>query len=235
MAVAKQKPAAPETPIFHVVPKEAPAPPGSASPATTGVKKISLGGLVKTTAEKKTEHPLITEPSQELLDTLKLFAEKSPEFKALKGTVESLSKSAGALGKPFWFRHWHGRGDAGSTMLVNIGTGKDIRLVFKNAYTSKLSDDAPLVALLGPERTGAHFRQSTTLAIKMDEIPEALQEPFINAVLEKAAELGITSGIEAKQCIKPGPGVHESRHTLFTPEENMALDEILPITAYPQV
>ncbi len=209
-------------PTFRVLPDPAPSVAG----------KISLGAFVKKTAEKKSVHPYITSPSEEFLETLALFAQEKPKLKALEGTVKALSGQAGMLGKPFWFGHWHGRGDAGSTMLVNVG-GKDVKLVFKNAYSSQLTDDAPLIELLGPG--ASHFKQATELKIKLDDIPEELQQPFVNAILEKAAELGITSGIEAKQFIKPGPGIHEQRHTLFTPEQNLAIDQILPITAYPQI
>ena len=210
-------------PQFHVVPKPEAAPP---------VKKggLNLGGLIKKGSDKKTaEKPRIANPSVDLVETLAEFAKLKPQLTALEGTVKGLSARAGQLAKPEWFKYWQGRGDAGSTMVVDVG-GSDVQIIFKNAY-SKKGDPAALDALGLSE----HFTTATTLKIEMEKIPEEKRQDLVEAILAAAAELGIVDGISATEAVVPKPGVHASRHVLFTPEQNIAIDNIVPITAYPKL
>jgi hypothetical protein len=113
--------------------------------------------------------------------------------------------------------------------------GRTVVLVFAEKYTTLCADDSAIVAAIGAQLTGAHFRQATELKIELDKIAEEKQEPFIAAVIAAAEKFGITSGISAKQYIKPRAGFHAARTTLLSPEHNIALDAVLPFSAYPKL
>ena len=226
MAIAKRKPtaeAAPITPQFRVVPKD-----GDPAPAKPAIKGLNLGGL-KPAASKGEEKARIINPSAELLATLTQFIDLKPKLTALEGTVKSLSGQAGTLAKPEWFRFFHGRGDAGSSMIVSVD-GRDVSLIFQKRYSTKA--DANALAALG---VAEHFAVTTTLQIDMEKMPEEKQQPFIDAIVALAQEHGVTEAISVKQALQPKPGVHAQRHILFTPEQNIEIDNVIPLTAFPKL
>ena len=67
--------------------------------------------------------------------------------------------------------------------------------------------------------------------IKGEAIPEAAVEPLLAELQEMFARHGASSALVAKATIKPTKEFHTARHTLFTPEQNAALDKIMPISA----
>ena len=223
MALAKRKPAEPAAaaPQFHVVPKEG-------EPAKKpALKGLNLGGLKP--AAKTSEKPRIINPSPELIEVLTQFIQLKPQLTALEGSVKSLSSQAGQLAKPDWFRFWHGRADAESSMVVNVA-GRDVSLIFQKRYSSKA--DASALEALG---VAEHFAIATTISIDMDKVPEEQQQPFIDAIIALADKNGASEAITAKQALAPRPGIHAQRHVLFTPEQNIAIDNIIPLTAFPKL
>jgi hypothetical protein len=197
-------------------------------PAKPAVKGLNIAGL-KTAASKDGDKARILNPSPELIETLTQFIEHKPKLTALEGTVKALSARAGMLAKPEWFRFFHGRGDASSSMVVSVD-GRDVSLVFQRRYSSKA--DANALAAMG---VGEHFALATKLEIDMEKMPEEKQQPFIDAVIALAQEQGVTESITAKQALAPKAGVHAQRHILFTPEQNLAIDNIIPLTAFPKL
>jgi hypothetical protein len=110
-----------------------------------------------------------------------------------------------------------------------------IKLTTKNAYSTQLSDDAPLIAAIGQELVSRWFRQATVLKLDLDKCPEEKQEDFATQVLALADKLGVTDCVSAKQCIQPKAGFHEARTSILSADMNMKLDAVLPITAFPQL
>ena len=195
------------------------------------MKKLDVGGLAKPTKAANPSHPVVT-PNDELSVLLDQFVVINPQFKTLKAQQETLSKQIGAQSKALFFSHFAGITPESSTMLVQVGD-KTVKLIVKCRYSESLEDDAPLREALGEEIVDRWFRQSTKLAIDFDKVPEDSQEDFANAILTAAKELGVEGAVTAKQPITPKAGFHEARTSLLTPEQNLRLDEVLPVVAHP--
>ncbi len=213
-------------PDFRVVGKDEPAP-------AAGVRKLNLGGLVKTAEKKSSSHPALT-LSEESRALLEQFVEIAPQFKELEKKVKSLKTQIAPSIKADYFAQLEGSSLDGSSMSAQIGA-QPVKLVFKDSYSTLCNDDAPLVAAIGAELVARHFRQVTKLTLDLDKIAEEKQEKFIGAILAAAEKLGISDGISAKQCIQPRAGFHAARTSVLTPEQNVAVDAIIPLSAYPQI
>ena len=103
--------------------------------------------------------------------------------------------------------------------------------------------DPEMEALMrGPDGLLAAGRPGQVWAIhsslhprNMEKIAEEKQQPLVDAIIAAAQQLEIPDGIEYTECVQPRAGFHQARTTLLTPEENIALDAHIPITAYPQL
>ena len=229
MALPKKKPptttASKSPPQFRVVGKDE-------APAAAGVKKLDLGALVKKT-EKPSKHPLV-EVGPEALQLLEQFVELNPQFKELENQLGTIKKQLSPHIKETWFGRFAGTAAESSTLLAAVAN-RTVKLIVKDRYSTKCADDTGLVAALGPALVGQHFRQATVLRIELEKIADDKQEAFVAAIMSAAQELGVSDGISATQCIQPRAGFHVARTTLLTPAQNMAVDDCLPITAYPML
>lgn len=206
------------------------------------MKKINLGGIQSVPSSARASHPTV-EADSELQALLDQFAEINPQFKMLENQSKTLSKQIGPRIKALFFGRFNGITPESSTMLVTAGN-KTIKLICKNAYSKLLTDDRALITALSlagltleqaSELVSRHFRQATVLKLDLDKCPEDKQEDFANGVIALAQKLGASDAVSASQCIQPKAGFHESRTSLLTPEQNVAIDALLPITAYPQI
>lgn len=219
----KQTGSAPPHPQFRVVGKDEPPKPSG----------LNFGGLTKTTAasKKTTTHPTLT-LTGEGLELLGQYAEHAPQFKELEKLVGSKGSIKAQL-RPHiveaYFRHFAGRAIDDARCL----TDHDVKLTFKDAY-SKLCTNLAALETACPQAV-PHVHMVNTLKIEFDKIDAAKQQPLVDAIIAAAQELGIAEGISASECVQPKPGFHAQRCTILTPEQNIAFDEVLPITAYPQL
>lgn len=198
------------------------------------MKKLNLGsGITTVSGSARPTHPTVKADgeTQVLLDQ---FALINPQYKTLKNQSETISKQlAGPIRRMFWSQ-WEGREAESSTMIVVAGNTR-IKLTTKNAYPKTLTDESLLVTVLGDELVSRHFRQATVLKIELEKFPENNQEAFAAGVIKLAEELGGSDAVTATQCIQPRAGFHESRSSILTVDQNVRLDEILPVVAYPQI
>lgn len=230
MAQPKKKPAATadktKPPRFTVVGKE---------PQPTG---LNLGGLRKASGKTSgaAKHPIVT-VGAEALELLGQFVEYWPEFARLDALVGSKGSVKAQLAphiKQTYFARFAG-GAPDSTMLVDVPFKRDgkpgvhqVKLVTQARYATKCTD----LAALGD--AAEHFRMSTVVKIDMAKIPEAKQQPLVDAILAAAEKHGIEEGIDYTQCVQPKAGFHEARTTLFTPERNLDIDAEIPVTVFPK-
>ena len=75
------------------------------------------------------------------------------------------------------------------------------------------------------------FKQSFESKIKGDLIPEAAVEPLIGELQELFLRHGAGAALTAKALFKPTKDFHTARHTLYSPEENMEIDKVVPVSA----
>lgn len=198
------------------------------------MNKLNLRGIQSAPSSARSAHPTIQIADQETQRLLEQFATINPQFKNLKNQSETLSKQLSPRIKALFFERFTGIEAESSTMLVTAGN-RTIKLITKNSYSKLLLDDAALIAALGAELTAKYFKQATIIKLDLDKAPADKQEAFANGVIELAQKLGVTDAVSASQCIQPIVGFHEMRTTLLTAEQNIALDRVLPITAYPQL
>lgn len=206
------------------------------------MKKINLGGIQSAPSSARASHPTV-EADAELQKFLEQFAEINPRFKMLENQTKTLSKQIGPRIKALFFGRFSGITPESSTMLVTAG-GKTIKLITKDSYSKSLDDDRALITALAmagmtledaAEFVSRQFRQATILKLDLDKCPEDKQEDFAQGVLALAKSLGASDCVSASQCIQPKAGFHEARTSLLTPAQNVAIDALLPITAYPQI
>ncbi len=197
------------------------------------IKKLDMSGISAAPKSARSAHPIVTVDS-ETESLLEQFVVINPQFKTLKNQSETISKQLAPRIKDVFFHKYAGVAPESSTMLVRVGAST-VKLTVKNAYSSMCSDEAALVKAIGAELAAEHFRQATTISLDLDKVPDSKQEEFAARVIAIAQELEVTDAVSAKQCIKPKAGFHEARTSLLSPEQNLALDSVLPITAYPQL
>jgi hypothetical protein len=71
--------------------------------------------------------------------------------------------------------------------------------------------------------------------VNIDNVPEDQQDDFAQKIVALAKAEGHLGAVSMKAVIKPRAGFHEARTSILTTAENMALDEVMPVTAYPQM
>ena len=75
------------------------------------------------------------------------------------------------------------------------------------------------------------FKQSFELKIKGDLIPEAADEEIIGELQALFARHNAGAALSAKAVFKPTKEFHTARHTLYSAEENMEIDKVVPVAA----
>jgi hypothetical protein len=198
------------------------------------MKKLDLSGISSASTSTRASHPVVQIDNPEAEALLTQFVLINPQYKTLKNQSETISKQLAGHIKRIFFNRFKGVTAESSTLLVRVGT-TTVKLTTKNAYSTKCDDDSMIRAAIGDELTDKYFRQATVLKLDLTKVPENVEEAFASRVIALAQELGVTDAVTASQCIQPRAGFHEARTTVLSPEQNLALDDELPITAYPQL
>jgi hypothetical protein len=198
------------------------------------MKKLNIGGAAVAAPAKTTKHPSV-EVSERLEALIKQFIVVNPEYKKFKAQHETLSSTIGAESRILFFEHYSGVVAQSSTMLAHVN-GREVRLIVKDQYSQSLADDTHLRAAIGDANVDKYFHWRTKYAVDYDLIPETQQEAFAAGVEELRVRLGVPAeAVTAKQFIEPNAGFHESRTVLLTPDQNKALDVVLPVRANPML
>jgi len=212
-------------PQFHVVGKE--------HPTSGGLNFGKLATPAKSKAAAK--HPILA-LAGEGLELLGQYFEHAPRFKELEKLVGSKGSIKAQL-RPHiveaYFRYYAGRAIDDARCNTATEKGDAVKLTFKDQY-SRMCTNLQQLLITVPNVAG-HVHVVNTLKIEFDKIPAEKQQPFVDAIIAATQELDITEGVTASECVQPKPGFHAQRCTILSPEENIALDQILPITAYPQL
>ena len=104
-----------------------------------------------------------------------------------------------------------------------------MRVGFSNSYRGS-ADDAPIIRAVG-DKGAQFFKQSFELKIKGDLIPESAVESIIGELQEIFARHGAGAALSAKAVFKPTRDFHTARHTLFSAEQNLEIDKVVPVSA----
>ena len=104
-----------------------------------------------------------------------------------------------------------------------------MRVGFSNSYRGT-TDDAAILRATGEKGT-SFFKQSIEFKIKGDLIPEAAAEEIIGELQALFARHNAGAALSAKAVFKPTKEFHTARHTLYSAEENMEIDKVVPAAA----
>ena len=198
------------------------------------MRKLNIGGASTASSKPKSNHPTV-EAGDRLSALLSQFIVVNPQYKAFKAQHETLSRDIGAEARVLYFDHFKGLVPESSTMLTEVDN-RTLKLIVKDRYSQKVTNDENLRRLLGDEIVDKYFHWKTTYKVDYDKIQEDKQEAFAAGVEELRVKLGVSSeAVTATQFVEPNAGFHDSRTVLLTAEQNKALDQEMPITAYPML
>jgi hypothetical protein len=96
-------------------------------------------------------------------------------------------------------------------------------LSFYNQCTSATSQESQRHDNSQSHRSGACF--------KINLIPEAAAEEIIGELQALFARHNAGAALSAKAVFKPTKEFHTARHTLYSAEENMEFDKVVPVAA----
>ena len=212
--------------------KSKPAASATAAPSApaAGLKRINLAGISTKSAATKTAkaYPLLPDADGQVAALVEGILEKSEQLDAIEGAIEIEKAELIAIAKPFYFAHHAGQMAVASSIEARSGD-QTIRVGFSNSYRGT-SDDSAIMRAVG-EDGARFFKQSFELKIKGDLIPEAAVEELIGELQELFARHHAGAALSAKAVFKPNKDFHAARHTLFTPEQNLEIDKIVPVAA----
>lgn len=196
------------------------------------LKKVSFGAIGKKETKTKTEYPIYPDPNGQAATLAARIKSRQEELEALDGALKTDKADLKQLVSPFYFTHNQGKVEVPSSIAVKSEAG-EVLVTFQNRYP-KLESEAELVPILG-ERMERCFRQTFTIEIDGDKIPIEQVQELVNELQELFARFQATVALNVKEAIKPVDDFHTLRHSLLTPEQNLALDQVCPIQAMVKV
>lgn len=211
-----------------------------ASPSTTnpqpstkpkGLKKLSFGTIAPKKEETKTAYPVYDNPAAAVIAAR--IQTRTEELAALEGALKTDKAELKQTVGLFYFHTNHGKANVPSSISVPclVGTEKrEVLVCFQNRY-AKIDSEDPLIRVLGEKRAGEYFRFQDKLTIDCDQLPVEDAQEFVDELRKLTERFNATAALTIKQEIKPVADFHAKRHLVLTVEENMALEEVAPITA----
>jgi hypothetical protein len=195
-----------------------------------GLKRINLAGIAtKAPAAKAAKtYPELPDPDGQVAELVEGILGMSEQLEAIEGALEISKAELIALAKQFYFAHHVGQMAVASSVEAKAGD-KIVRVGFSNSYRGT-SDDAAILRVTG-DKGAAFFKQSFELKIKGDLIPEAAAEQIICELQALFARHNAGAALSAKAVFKPTKEFHTARHTLYSAEENMEIDKVVPVAA----
>ncbi len=199
-----------------------------ATPKPTGIKKLNLGGIAQKSEKSGKEYPVLPDPDGQIAQLVEAITDHSRQVEALEGALNVEKAELTTLAKQFYFDACRGKTAIPSSVSARAGS-TEVLVTFQNRYKAT-NDDESITRLLG-DAAAQYFRQSFELRINGDEIPEAEAESLIGELQELFARHNAGAALSAKAIIKPTKEFHTARHTAFTPDQNLAIDKIVPVIA----
>jgi len=198
-----------------------------AAPAPA-IKKVNLAGIgARASTKTTTTYPVLPDEHGEVAKLVGDILDESDQLDALETSVTIKKAELKGMASAFYFTHHHGLHEIPSSIEARNGE-RQVLVSFQNRY-KVVPDEAPLIALLGEERTARFFRQGFDLKISGDKIPAAVADTLIEGVVALFAEHGASEALTAISGIKPTKEFHTARHSALTVEENAALELVCPI------
>lgn len=209
---------APAQPQFGVV--------NGGAPASAGVRRVNLGSLTKAT-KNKNKYPILPDPTGVIATAVDQYLAQHATFEALEGSLKGLRAEFGQWARPFYYQACRGLGEIPSSVMALGYEANQVLLTLQDRYPSVEPDWDTLGGLLGDKLPDAI---AETFEIKIDgsKIPPDSQQSLIEEVTALFVKYNAATAITAKIKVKPTAGFHTLRHQWLSPEQNLALDCIMP-------
>jgi hypothetical protein len=207
----------------------------SPSPAAP-VSALDLSGFKKKREAGKavSEYPIFDDPNGKAAETAAAIRSMQEEFEALEGSLKANKKFLIELVSPFHFQNCSGKVEPAKAVVVQAGERQadgtikmldtKVRIDFKNRYP--VLDAVP--GGMGSE-VQACFRQKFSLEIDGDKLPAAETPALLEQLQELFAQFNASDALSVKAGFTPNDDFHVRRHTLLTPEQNLALQTVCPL------
>jgi hypothetical protein len=200
--------------------------------APQGLRRVSFAKAPKK-EETKTEYPVFADPEnpgvvKQVLDIAARIKTRSDEIESLEGAQVTDKAELKMFILPFYFKVNQGRAEPPSSVAIPSEAG-EVLITFQNRY-SKMESEAPLVPLLG-DNLEKYFRVAFNLTIKGELLPMDKAQDIVDEIQKVLTRHGALDALEVKEEIKPTRDYHVARHTAFTLEQNLALEDACPIVA----
>ena len=154
-------------------------------------------------------------------------AARSLELADLADQLETNNRQLGEMIVPFWFSHWQGKAETEAGVLVDVPEkGKQVRVVCQAKLVKMASKAAldPIRPLLGGKEADL-FHDTFALKIDGEKIPPAAMTPLVTELKALFAKHGASKALTAERQYKAYPAFHTQRHVLFTPEQNLKINQ----------
>jgi len=193
---------------------------------TTATSRINLSAIGKKAEKKENKYPLlVTERAKELATIITRQAE---EFDQLKADLDINKADLRSLALPAYFAACNGKTEIPSSMAVPTNDAHQVLVTFTSRYK------APASAEQINELLGAHASQFLkprfTLELDSEKIPQDMQQGVIDSIVTLLEGFGCADALTAKEVMAPVEAFHTARHTLFTTEQNLKIEEVMPMT-----
>ena len=212
---------------------QAPAPAPAAAPG--GLKRVSLGGIAKKKDDTASKYPTYPDADGKAAELAARIAQRQDQNDALEAALEvDKAELARVLVRPWYLRHFHGKTDVPSSVLVDYTaasagsqeapTKRSLRVTVMEKYYAFPNEDA-FIPILGDD-TQKYFRQSFEIKIKGDKLPAEHAATIIERLQVLFGEFDCADALEAKEAVTPVPNFKALRFTRMPLEQSLALETV---------
>lgn len=218
-------PPAPEPEVPLRVLPDAPTAP-AAAPV---VAKINFGAAAKKKAKGSKEYPELEEATDEVKQLAESIRKDQQDFDSLEGALKENKGELRKLIRRDYFDALRGdivTKDTPNGLRVRTPNG-GVLLVATSKYPMMADESgvSGLLALPGLDTKGL-IRPTFEIKLKSENLPQdpAMQQNFVNELIALLAKFKSDEALEVKQGVVFTDEFHTRRHTLYTIEQNLALD-----------
>jgi hypothetical protein len=192
------------------------------------IAKLNLDALnAKPKTGTRKTYPVLP-ADDETKQLVQNYLDNTAKIDALEGANKVVRSFLEAKVRPYYYEAYHGKMEVDTSIEAPSVNGESILFTFQNRYRA-VPDEAPIVGAIGEERTSRFFYQSYDLKLDGDKIPVDVAPALLADLAALMEKHGASAALSAKSVIKPSPEFHTARHTVFSVEENLALDSVAPM------
>jgi|TARA_Y100000310_G_scaffold222136_1_gene223802 hypothetical protein len=198
---------------------------------------INLGGIKqKKSASKAGANAIqLTDYSGDLANRVDTWLDLKQQAKAIEGQMKVIEGKTKEDARAFLFKSNEGK-DRPDTTVECVGKSGKMKVIFQDRYYPiQMNDDnADRIEQLKSSIKGHDdqlLKEDFVLSILGSAIPADQRQEFVDQLIQLLTLFGADDAITVKQTVGALKDVfHVRRHTLFTPEENEKINEVMPMT-----